>query len=45
MTWSGVERTENLGDFRSGAISMNYRKFGNSNCACALMIIQRHGLQ
>jgi len=26
---------ENLGDFRRGTISVNYRKYGKQNCACA----------
>ncbi len=36
---------ENLGDFRRGTISANYRKCGKSNCACARKDHPGHGPQ
>src|SRR6266566_2706785 len=36
---------ENLGDFRRGIISVNYRKCGKSNCACARKGHPGHGPQ
>jgi len=36
---------ENLGDFRRGTISANYRKCGKSNCACAKKDHPGHGPQ
>jgi len=36
---------ENLGDFRRGTISVNYRKCGKSNCACASKDHPGHGPQ
>ncbi len=36
---------ENLGDFRRGTISANYRKCGKSNCACARRDHPGHGPQ
>ena len=36
---------ENLGDFRRGTISVNYRKCGKSNCACAGKDHPGHGPQ
>src|SRR2546427_12468024 len=36
---------ENLGDFRRGTISVNYRKCGKSNCACAQKDHPGHGPQ
>src|SRR5438034_1317230 len=36
---------ENLGDFRRGTISVNYRKCGKSNCACARKGHPGHGPQ
>jgi hypothetical protein len=36
---------ENLGDFRRGTISVNYRKCGKSNCACARKDHPGHGPQ
>src|SRR5438094_4983090 len=36
---------ENLGDFRRGTISVNYRKCGRSNCACARKDHPGHGPQ
>jgi hypothetical protein len=38
-------RMENLGDFRRGTISLNYRKCGKKNCACARKDHPRHGPQ
>jgi len=38
-------RLENLGDFRRGTISVNYRKCGKSNCACARKDHPGHGPQ
>lgn len=35
----------NLGDFRRGTISVNYRKCGKSNCACARKDHPGHGPQ
>ncbi|MBI5206171.1 MAG: hypothetical protein HY934_00090, partial [Candidatus Firestonebacteria bacterium] len=29
------DEVEKLGDFRRGTISVNYRKCGKKNCACA----------
>ena len=36
---------ENLGDFRRGTISANYRKCGKRNCACARKDHPGHGPQ
>jgi hypothetical protein len=36
---------ENIGDFRRGSISVNYRKCGKSNCACARKDHSGHGPQ
>ena len=36
---------ESLGDFRRGTISVNYRKCGKSNCACARKDHPGHGPQ
>jgi len=36
---------ENLGDFRRGTISVNFRKCGKSNCACAGKDHPGHGPQ
>jgi hypothetical protein len=36
---------EGLGDFRRGIISVNYRKCGKPNCACAQRGHQGHGPQ
>ena len=36
---------EDLGDFRRGTISVNYRKCGKSNCACARKDHPGHGPQ
>jgi hypothetical protein len=36
---------ENLGDFRRGTISVNYRKCGKSNCVCARKDHLGHGPQ
>ena len=36
---------EGLGDFRRGTISVNYRKCGRSNCACAHKDHPGHGPQ
>lgn len=36
---------EDLGDFRPGMISVNYRKCGKKNCACAQPGHQGHGPQ
>ena len=38
-------KLEALGDFRRGIISVNYRKCGNSNCACAQKDHPGHGPQ
>jgi hypothetical protein len=38
-------RMEDLGDFRRGTISVNYRKCGKSNCACARKDHPGHGPQ
>ena len=38
-------KMEALGDFRRGAISVNYRKCGKSNCACAQKDHPGHGPQ
>jgi len=35
----------NLGDFRRGTISVNYRKCGRNNCACARKDHPGHGPQ
>jgi len=36
---------ENLGDFRRGTLSVNYRKCGKSNCVCARKDHPGHGPQ
>ena len=38
-------KLENLGEFRRGTISVNYRKCGKSNCACAQQDHPGHGPQ
>ena len=38
-------KLEALGDFRRGTISVNYRKCGKSNCACAQPDHRGHGPQ
>ena len=38
-------KMEALGDFRRGTISVNYRKCGKSNCACAQKDHPGHGPQ
>lgn len=38
-------KLEALGDFRRGTISVNYRKCGKSNCACAQPDHPGHGPQ
>ena len=38
-------KLEALGDFRRGTISVNYRKCGKSNCACAQEQHPGHGPQ
>ncbi len=38
-------KLEALGDFRRGTISVNYRKCGKSNCACAHKDHPGHGPQ
>ena len=38
-------KMEVLGDFRRGTISVNYRKCGKSNCACAQKDHPGHGPQ
>jgi hypothetical protein len=38
-------KLETLGDFRRGAVSVNYRKCGKSNCACAQRDHPGHGPQ
>ena len=38
-------KIEALGDFRRGTISVNYRKCGKSNCACAQQDHPGHGPQ
>jgi hypothetical protein len=38
-------KIEALGDFRRGTISVNYRKCGKSNCACAQKDHPGHGPQ
>jgi hypothetical protein len=38
-------RIETLGDFRRGTISVNYRKCGKKNCACARKDHPGHGPQ
>lgn len=39
------EQLINLGDFRRGTISMNFRKCGKKNCACAKSGHPGHGPQ
>jgi hypothetical protein len=39
------EQLAGLGDFRRGTISVNYRKCGKKNCACALPGHPGHGPQ
>jgi hypothetical protein len=39
------EELANLGDFRRGTISVNYRKCGKKNCACAKPGHPGHGPQ
>ena len=39
------EKLTNLGDFRRGTISVNYRKCGKKNCACAKSGHPGHGPQ
>ncbi len=40
-----LRQIENLGDFRRGTISVNYRKCGKRNCACARKDHPGHGPQ
>ena len=39
------KKLEQLGDFRRGTISVNYRKCGKNNCACAQSGHPGHGPQ
>ncbi len=39
------QQLQNLGDFRPGMISVNYRKCGKPNCACAQPAHPGHGPQ
>jgi hypothetical protein len=39
------KKLERLGDFRRGTISVNYRKCGKNNCACAKSGHPGHGPQ
>ena len=39
------EQLQTLGDFRPGIISVNFRKCGKTNCACARRGHQGHGPQ
>ena len=39
------QQLQNLGDFRPGTISVNYRKCGKPNCACARPAHPGHGPQ
>ncbi len=39
------EQLASLGDFRRGTISVNYRKCGKKNCACAMPGHPGHGPQ
>lgn len=39
------QQLQRLGDFRPGMISVNYRKCGKPNCACAQPGHQGHGPQ
>lgn len=39
------DRISSLGDFRRGSISLNYRKCGKPNCACAQEKHPGHGPQ
>lgn len=39
------QRLQDLGDFRRGSISVNYRKCGRKNCACAKPGHPGHGPQ
>jgi hypothetical protein len=39
------EQLAGLGDFRRGTISVNYRKCGKNNCACAMPGHPGHGPQ
>lgn len=39
------EQMRSLGDFRPGTISVNLRKCGKKNCACAKSADKRHGPQ
>lgn len=40
-----IRELEGLGDFRPGMISVNYRKCGKPNCACAQPGHEGHGPQ
>lgn len=40
-----IEKIADLGDFRRGTISVNYRKCGKKNCACAKPDHPGHGPQ
>ena len=40
-----VQKMEEIGDFRRGIISVNYRKCGKKNCACAKPGHLGHGPQ
>jgi hypothetical protein len=39
------QQLQELGDFRPGTISVNYRKCGRKNCACARPAHRGHGPQ
>ncbi len=39
------KKLEGLGDFRRGTISLNYRRCGKKNCACAKQGHPGHGPQ
>ena len=40
-----LQQLQTLGDFRPGTISVNYRKCGRKNCACARPEHRGHGPQ
>src|SRR4030067_2735960 len=42
---SVYQKLEGIGDFRRGIISVNYRKCGKKNCACAMPGHLGHGPQ
>jgi hypothetical protein len=43
--WHLYQQLQNLGDFRPGTISVNYRKCGKPNCTCAQPGHPGHGPQ